>query len=58
MAYVEGWTELGQQRRHGKKAKWWCRVNNYGEVLDGPLWTPLRSVDLTDPGDDDDELLG
>lgn len=53
LAHVEEWTSVGEKRRHGKKAVWWCRVDRDGVVQDGPLWVPAANDD-----DEIDDLLG
>ena len=56
LKYVEGWTDIGQCRRHGKKPIWWCRHDQDGVVLDGLLWGPAPAEDETD--DEIEDLLG
>ncbi|WP_068316232.1 VapE domain-containing protein [Aliiruegeria sabulilitoris] len=58
LSLVEGWSCIGQQRRHGTKTTWYVRGEGADGFYKGPLWRscPWSTEDEADSGLDD--LIG
>ncbi|WP_164744794.1 VapE domain-containing protein [Nioella ostreopsis] len=48
LALLDGWTFIGQVRRHNQRTRWYVRGD------DGPVWVPANTI----WGRDEDDMLG